>query len=140
MNSDGVRLVIVAGAGLAIGLGALYLVNRARSAGGLLDSVGAIGEAINPVSRNNLAYRGVNAAGAAITGRDFALGADIRDAAEGGIGASGTGITPLDFVVDTVLYPINAAVRAVKESAKSESVPEAYNWTSVPESPFSVGA
>jgi hypothetical protein len=66
----------------------------------------------------------VNVIGEAVTGRDYALGADIRDAAEGGIGASNTGIGPLDFVVDSVLYPVNAAVRAVKEKARESETPE----------------
>lgn len=118
MNSDAIRLVVVAGAGLAIGLGALYLVNRARNtSASLLDAAGAIGEALNPASPNNLVYRGVNGAGSAITGRDFSLGAQVRDLAEEGVGASGTGIAPLDFVVDTALIPINLVARAVKGAA-----------------------
>lgn len=44
----------------------------------------AVGTAVNPTSDRNLAYRGVNAVGAAITGRDsFSLGSWIYDKVHG---------------------------------------------------------
>lgn len=142
MNADLTRIAIVAAAGVAIGIGALVLF---RGTAGARQAIGqafdAAGEALNPANPNNLAYRGVNAAGAAVTGREFSFGADIRDAAESGlVGASATGIGPLDFVVDTVLYPVNLAARAVRESARSAPGPSGYDWTNDPQSPFHVGA
>lgn len=61
-------------AGLAVG-GYIFLKTQAGAV------VAAVGEAINPVSDKNIFYRGVNAAGAAVTGtKDFSLGAWIYDA------------------------------------------------------------
>lgn len=44
------------------------------------DKLKSIGNAVNPASDQNLAYRGVNAVGGAVTGqKDFALGSFIYD-------------------------------------------------------------
>lgn len=65
---------------------ALYLVGRklASAAGGALDEVKVtaqrIGEAVNPVSDQNLAYRGVNAVGSAVSGdKSWSLGSWLYD-------------------------------------------------------------
>lgn len=60
-----------------IGVGAtLYFVFGGRLKRGLQ----AAGEAVNPTSDKNLAYRGVNAVGAAVTGDDsFSLGSWFYD-------------------------------------------------------------
>ena len=43
-------------------------------------ALGSVGSAVNPTSDQNLAYRSVNAVGAAVSGRDgFALGSWIFD-------------------------------------------------------------
>lgn len=61
-----------------VGLG-VYLV-ASMFGKGLKAGLSAVGTAINPTSDRNLAYRGVNAIGAAVSGRDsFSLGSWIYD-------------------------------------------------------------
>jgi hypothetical protein len=50
-------------------IGALWIA--ARNAGKVIDSVTAFGEAVNPISQNNVFYRGSNQIGKAIFGDDF---------------------------------------------------------------------
>lgn len=60
---------------LVLGLGALLALGVAYTAYKAHQNAGRIGEAINPLSSNNLVYRGVNGLGEAITGdSDFSLG------------------------------------------------------------------
>lgn len=64
---------------LLVGATAVYLVARklGQSAG---DLAAKVGNAVNPVSDQNLAYRGVNAVGSAVTGtKDFSLGSYLYD-------------------------------------------------------------
>lgn len=63
--------LVLGAAGLLLG----YLVYRAAKQG-----LEAAAQAINPVSDKNLAYRGVNAVGEAITGdKEFSLGSWLYD-------------------------------------------------------------
>ncbi len=67
-------------AALAVGLivtgGLVWLLFGGR----IKAALGTVGQAVNPTSDQNLAYRGVNAVGAAISGRDsFSLGSWIYD-------------------------------------------------------------
>lgn len=58
---------------------AIYLVAK-KLGGAAADAAQAVGDAINPTKDTNLAYRGTNAIGAAITGDDsFSLGSWIYD-------------------------------------------------------------
>ncbi|MGL6080095.1 hypothetical protein [Methyloversatilis discipulorum] len=50
-------------------LGVLFIA--ARNAVKVVDTVSAFGEAVNPISQNNIFYRGSNAVGRAIFGDDF---------------------------------------------------------------------
>lgn len=69
-------------AGLAAGLAVLWLVKKAgeardSAAAAAVDAVKSVADALNPTSASNLAYRGVNALGDAITADDprpFSLG------------------------------------------------------------------
>lgn len=63
------------GAGIAIvAIVAVYLVAR-KTGAALGDAAQAVGTAVNPVSDQNLAYKGVNAVGAAVSGdQSFSLG------------------------------------------------------------------
>lgn len=86
------------GAGLAVvAIGAAYLL--ARKAGATVsDAAAAVGTAVNPVSDQNLAYKGVNAVGSAVTGdQSFSLGGWIYDLTHpAGTGSSNiyTGVMP----------------------------------------------
>ena len=55
--------------GGVIVLGVLFLA--ARNSMKVIESVSAFGEAVNPISQNNIFYRGSNAVGRAIFGDDF---------------------------------------------------------------------
>lgn len=55
--------------GGVIVLGVLYLA--ARNSMKVIDTVSAFGESVNPLSQNNMFYRGSNAVGRAIFGDDF---------------------------------------------------------------------
>ncbi len=61
---------------------------------GLIDGAGDAISAVNPVSRDNIFYRGVNAVGAVLSGDEgFTLGGAIYDAAHGDeIGRATNGI------------------------------------------------
>jgi hypothetical protein len=57
----------------------IYFVAK-KFSGAVGDAARAVGEAVNPTSDKNLAYRGVNAVGEALTGdTDFNLGGWIYD-------------------------------------------------------------
>jgi hypothetical protein len=63
-------------AGVVVVVGLVWLMFGSR----IKRAAAAAAEAVNPVSDQNLAYRGVNAVGAAISGRDsFSLGSWIYD-------------------------------------------------------------
>jgi len=88
MNASGILNTKAAGyaAAAIVAAVALYLVGRklAGVAGDALDEVKVtaqrIGTAVNPLSDQNLAYRGVNAAGAAVSGdKSFSLGSWLYD-------------------------------------------------------------
>lgn len=65
--------IAVAGA-LAVGLLGWLLARKGKAA------AAAVGAAVNPTSRDNLAYRGVNAVGEAVTGeRGWTLGGWLYD-------------------------------------------------------------
>lgn len=58
---------------------AIYFVAK-KIGGAAADAAQAVGDAINPTKDTNLAYRGVNAIGAAVSGDDsFSLGSWIYD-------------------------------------------------------------
>lgn len=89
--SGGAVLVL---AGLLVGGFALFRASQAAGSIGtsLANGAAAVGQAINPFSDQNLAYRGVNAVGEAITGdANWTLGGATYDAwgpparAEGGL-------------------------------------------------------
>ncbi len=68
--NDSAKLALIGAGAAVVVIGALYLL--ARKAGA---AVVAVGQAVNPVSDKNIAYQGVNAAGAAVTGdSEFSLG------------------------------------------------------------------
>lgn len=76
----------------AVGLGAAWLARNQVTAG-----VKAVGEAVNPVSRENVFHKGVEAVGVAVSGDpNFSLGGWLYDlthkkpAPEDGIGISQT--------------------------------------------------
>ncbi len=77
MGTDA-RVWLVGGVVLAA---ALYYASKktdaalARVGASLGDAAAAVGEAVNPLSQNNIIYRGVNGAGQVITSEpDFSLG------------------------------------------------------------------
>lgn len=60
------------------GLILYFAAKKLASAAG--DAAAAVGQAVNPTSDKNLAYRGVNAVGGALTGDDsFSLGSWLYD-------------------------------------------------------------
>lgn len=94
---------IVIGAGIALGLVAIYAGKRAGEAagealGGLVGAAGElagkVGEALNPASQNNLVYRGVNGAGEVISGdQGWSLGVWAWEALNPGQAARDNAIT-----------------------------------------------
>lgn len=69
---DGLMVVGVLAAGVA-----LYVYSQKNK---IADAAGAVVDAVNPASPENLAYRGVNGIGAALTGEEsFTLGGWIYD-------------------------------------------------------------
>lgn len=88
MNASGILNTKAAGyaAAAIVAALALYFVGRkvVGAAGDALEEVKVtaqrIGTAVNPTSDQNLAYRGVNAAGAAVSGdKSFSLGSWLYD-------------------------------------------------------------
>lgn len=65
----------------AVTVGAVYLAKKAQGVGSSLASAAStIGTALNPVSDQNIAYKGVNALGTAATGdNNFTLGGWVYD-------------------------------------------------------------
>lgn len=66
--------------------GAKYLVMAAAVVGLYLfakreatAAAKAVGEAVNPVSQDNIFNRGANAVGGAVTGRDWSVGSQLYD-------------------------------------------------------------
>ena len=75
LNSKAAAYGVVA----LIGVAAVYFIGK-KLLGGAGDAARAVGDAVNPTSDKNLAYRGVNAVGATITGDDsFSLGGWLYD-------------------------------------------------------------
>lgn len=73
-------LALAAVASLAVG-GVVLYVKRREIAAGVSEAASAVGQAVNPTSDQNLAYRGVNAVGEAVTGdASFSLGAWLFEA------------------------------------------------------------
>lgn len=64
---------------VVVGAFVVYFLGR-RVVADVGQAAAAVGEAVNPVSDQNIFYRGVNAVGEAITGaKDFSLGTAIYD-------------------------------------------------------------
>lgn len=57
-----------------VGIVAAYLIKKQAAA-----AVSAVGTAINPISPENVAYKGTSAVTSAITGQDVPLGVQIFD-------------------------------------------------------------
>lgn len=82
-------LLIKLGIGAALVLGGVYLLRQIGSMagnalGGIADSLpplDSVVDAVNPASDQNLAYRGVNAVGGAVSGdKNWSLGSWLYDA------------------------------------------------------------
>lgn len=75
LNSKAAGYAVVA----LIAVGALYFLGK-KLAGSAGDAARAVGQAVDPTSDKNLAYRGTNAIGEALTGdKDFTLGGWLYD-------------------------------------------------------------
>src|SRR5579863_7924709 len=79
LNSKAVTYGILA----VIGIAAVYFLGKkliSAAGSGITTAAGAVGTAINPTDPNNLAYRGVNAVGASVSGdSSWSLGGWIYD-------------------------------------------------------------
>lgn len=109
-------LLIKLGIGIAAGLALWYVASKAaQGIRGAADSVAEVFprvlDGVNPASSGNLVYRGLNAAGGAVMQQPggFSYGADVRDAAEAGLGTTDS------FVLDSILYPFNRLARELKK-------------------------
>lgn len=101
-----VKLAIGAGIGLAL----WFVASRAsRIVAAGVEAFPRVLDSVNPASTGNIVYGAVNGTAGAVAGREFSIGADVRDAAEGALGSSGF------FVIDAISYPINAAIRAIRQ-------------------------
>jgi hypothetical protein len=75
LNLSGGGVLALAAVAAVAGLGFVLYRNRGAIVSGVADAAGAVGQAVNPTSDRNLAYRGVNAVGGAVTGdASFSLG------------------------------------------------------------------
>ena len=78
MNDTGKMFAVGLGLGLVAIVGIYLLAKKASSAVG--DAAAAVGTAVNPVSDQNLAYKGANAVVQAVTGdQSTSLGSKIYD-------------------------------------------------------------
>lgn len=92
---------------------------------GIKDGAGnaasTVGTAVNPMSDQNLAYRGVNAAGASLTGRDdFNLGSWTYDVAP-----PGSLLARAGNAIYGAIFPVQGAYRAVAEAWPSTTAVQA---------------
>lgn len=126
--------LVVGGVALVVILGVAAYARRK-----VADAVAGLpAGSLNPASPNNLAYRGANAVGAAVTGnREYSLGADVY---ENGIFRSPN---PVAFVLDSLyaVSPVGLVARMfgprddAGASREAPAVEPAVIYT-----PFNVGA
>lgn len=117
-NRETVRLLLAVA---IVGGAAVYMLRRSVAdaaggvgqwLGGVGDSIGAgaraVGTGLNPTSDENYAYRGVNALGANLTGKDdFNLGGAVYDAAPPGSLLARLGNATYDAI-----FPVQGVYRA----------------------------
>lgn len=98
LDLTGGGVIALAAVAAVAGLGFYVYTKR----GAIAQAAGAAVDAVNPASSSNLAYTGVNKAGAAITGDDsFSLGSWLYDKLNPGVDAHITASSP---------PPVNSAI------------------------------
>ena len=104
MTTTGPQIELSGGAVLVVAgllVAGLVVYRTARAASGLgstlADAAGKVGEAINPTSPNNLAYKGVNALGSWATDNEsWNLGGEVYDLFHPPPGTRDTPLLPVD--------------------------------------------
>jgi phage tail tape-measure protein len=118
-------LAAVAGVGL-VGWWIYSHRNDIQKAGA--KAAAAVGTAINPVSPDNLAYRGVNAVGAALTSNsNFSLGTWIYDVLHPDDGRSPTGVPKIVGATSVEQDKVQAALESATAAANSFGA-DTDNW------------